>query len=155
MDIGSGKGYPSSALSNFAPHPFTVTWWGATLECNSMEGFLQSLKFKNPAMQKHVATLVGYTAKKKGRDKDWRKSQMLWWDGNAIGRQSTFYQLLLDEAYDALARNTKFRDALLATGDAVLTHSIGKTSPSETVLTRNEFCSRLMKLRERMQKGTL
>ena len=24
MDIGSGNGYPSAALSNFAPHPFVL-----------------------------------------------------------------------------------------------------------------------------------
>lgn len=41
MDIGSGTGYPSANLSNFSPHVFTVDG----IECNSMEGFLQSLKF--------------------------------------------------------------------------------------------------------------
>ncbi len=40
MDIGSGKDWPSSALSNFSPHPFIIDG----VECNSMEGFLQSLK---------------------------------------------------------------------------------------------------------------
>ena len=38
MDIGSGSGYPSSTLSNFAPHAFTIDG----VECASMEGFLQS-----------------------------------------------------------------------------------------------------------------
>jgi predicted NAD-dependent protein-ADP-ribosyltransferase YbiA (DUF1768 family) len=46
MDIGSGSGFPSAALSNFAPHPFVIDG----VECNSMEGFLQSLKFSNPEM---------------------------------------------------------------------------------------------------------
>lgn len=41
MDIGSGTGYPSAALSNFAPHSFVIDG----VECASMEGFLQSLKF--------------------------------------------------------------------------------------------------------------
>lgn len=50
MDIGSQNSYPASALSNFAPHPFIIDG----IECNSMEGFLQSLKFKNPEMQKEV-----------------------------------------------------------------------------------------------------
>lgn len=40
MDIGSGTGFPTAALSNFAPHPFIIDG----VECNSMEGFLQSLK---------------------------------------------------------------------------------------------------------------
>ena len=51
LDIGSGKDYPSNALSNFAPHPFVIDG----VECNSMEGFLQSLKFKEPEMQKEGA----------------------------------------------------------------------------------------------------
>ena len=42
MDISSGSSYPASSLSNFAPHPFIID----DIECSSMEGFLQSLKFK-------------------------------------------------------------------------------------------------------------
>ena len=62
MDIGSKNGYPSGALSNFAPHPFEIDG----IKCNSMEGFLQSLKFSNPEMQEYVCTLVGMAAKRKG-----------------------------------------------------------------------------------------
>ena len=63
MDIGSGKEYPSNALSNFAPHPFVFDG----VEISSFEGFLQSLKFSNPDMQKEVCKLVGKAAKAKGR----------------------------------------------------------------------------------------
>jgi len=150
MDIGSKHGWPASTLSNFAPHPFTVTWHDFTLPCNSMEGFLQSLKFKNPEMQKHVASLVGLTAKKKGREKNWRSTQTLWWGGIAIERDSGFYQDLLDAAFEALFTNEKFKSALQATGNAVLTHHIGKTNLRETVLTQKEFVSRLHKLRSRI-----
>ena len=69
MDISSTNGYPSAALSNFAPHPFKFDG----IEVASMEGFLQSLKFKNPEMQKYVCTLVGRAAKFKGKDKKWYK----------------------------------------------------------------------------------
>ena len=31
MDIGKGNGYPESALSNFAPHPFTIDEFYVTL----------------------------------------------------------------------------------------------------------------------------
>lgn len=55
MDIGSGSGYPAGNLSNFHPYQFEID--GVT--CNSMEGFLQSLKFSNPEMQEHVCSLVG------------------------------------------------------------------------------------------------
>jgi predicted NAD-dependent protein-ADP-ribosyltransferase YbiA (DUF1768 family) len=148
MDIGSGNGFPSATLSNFAPHPFVIDG----IECNSMEGFLQSLKFSNPEMQKEVCKLVGKAAKFKGKKKKWWKTQTLWWQGIEIERSSEEYQNLLDRAFNALAKNSGFRAALLATGNSVLTHSIGKTKITETVLTRQEFCSRLTKIREELRK---
>ena len=151
MDIGSGSGYPSCALSNFAPHPFTIDG----VLCCSMEGFLQSLKFSNPEMQKQVCTLVGKAAKFKGKKKKWWQTQKLYWQGVEYDRHGDEYQKLLDRAYDALAQNSGFRSALLATGTAALTHSIGKANPSETVLTKAEFCGRLMRLRAQIQKEQL
>ena len=148
MDIGSGSGYPSATLSNFAPHPFVIDG----VECNSMEGFLQSLKFSSPEMQREVCRLVGKAAKFKGKKKKWWRTQTLHWQGTEIPRDSQEYQDLLDRAFDALAKNSGFRAALLATGSSVLTHSIGKTKITETVLTRQEFCSRLTKIRERIRK---
>lgn len=77
MDIGSQNGFPSSALSNFAPHPFEIDG----VQCASMEGFLQSLKFQSIEMQNYVCTLVGIKAKNKGRKKNWYKTQTLYWRG--------------------------------------------------------------------------
>lgn len=147
MDIGSGTGYPSAALSNFAPHPFVIDG----IQCNSMEGFLQSLKFKDPEMQKYVCTLVGRAAKFKGKKKKWWKDQTLYWQGVEYPRDSEAYQQLLDKAFNALAENTSFQKALLATGDSVLTHSMGKSKQTHTVLTTTEFCSRLTAIRSRLR----
>ncbi|CAM0044681.1 hypothetical protein VPHF86_0099 [Vibrio phage F86] len=144
MNIKSGAGYPASALSNFAPHPFVVDG----VECASMEGFLQSLKFSNPAVQRQVCSLVGKVAKSRGAKKNWQRTQTLYWKGNPIHRTSRGYQTLLDDAYLALSKNDKFRRALIATGNATLTHSIGRKKQSETVLTVQEFCSRLHTLRD-------
>ena len=143
MDIGSGNGYPSSALSNFAPHPFVLDG----VEIASMEGFLQSLKFKNVDMQKYVCTLVGKAAKFKGKDKKWWQTQTLYWQSKEYKRDSKEYQLLLNRAYNALYKNEGFKKALEASKPGVLTHSIGKNDESKTVLTQSEFCGRLMKLR--------
>jgi len=148
MNIKSGAKYPASALSNFAPHPFTFRG----IQVNSMEGFLQGLKFKNPEMQKYVFTLVGKAAKTKGRGKNWHRDQTLYFQGEPIDRHSKEYQELLDEAYRGMFNsNEGAQNALLSTHNAVLTHSIGKKNPSETVLTRSEFCSRLMKIRKEIQ----
>lgn len=149
MDIGSGSGFPSATLSNFSPHPFIFDG----VECNSMEGLLQSFKFANPEMQKEVCKLVGKQAKFKGKKKKWFRTQTLYWQGKEFKRDSEEYQELLDRAFDALATNEGFKKALLATGNSTLTHSIGKTKQSETVLTRTEFCSRLTTIRTRLQNN--
>lgn len=145
MEVGgNNKQYPGRNLSNFFPHPFTFRG----IEIASMEGFLQGLKFKSPEMQREVFKLVGFAAKKKGAPKNWQQSQTLWYQGHPIPRRSKVYQDLLDEAYDAMyEQNAAFRKALEDTHDATLTHSIGKTNESETVLTIREFINRLNRLR--------
>ncbi len=144
MNIGSGSGYPASSLSNFTPHPFVIDG----VECASMEGFLQALKFSNPDMQVEVCKLVGRAAKFKGKKKNWYRTQTLYWRGQEFEREGQPYQDLLDNAFTQLNKNTKFRKALLATGKATLTHSMGNKDPKKTVLTTREFCSRLTMLRD-------
>ena len=152
MDIHSKSKYPSNKLSNFAGHRFTIDG----VECNSMEGFLQSLKFSNPDMQEEVCKLVGFAAKQKGSNKKWRQRQTLYWRGVSVKRDSMVYQLLLDRAYTQMAvQSDGFRRALIASGDGILTHSIGKRRKNETILTTTEFCSRLLKLREQIRNGEI
>lgn len=148
LDIGSKDKYPANSLSNFSPHGFVIDG----VQCASMEGFLQSLKFSSPEMQEHVCSLVGIAAKRKGAKKNWKTRQTLFWRGVPILRNSEEYQSLLDRAFVELSRNRKFARALLASGDATLTHSIGKNKKSETVLTVQEFTSRLTKLRTTLRE---
>jgi hypothetical protein len=145
MDIKSGCGYPASALSNFAPHPFVFDG----VECASMEGLLQAFKSPYPHIQVEICKLVGIGAKRRGSKIDWKKKQMLYWQGKGFARDSEAYQYLLSRAYAALfVGSESFRNALKASGKSVLKHSIGRTDPKETVLTQSEFCSRLMYLRD-------
>ena len=146
MDIGSENKYPASSLSNFSPHPFVLDG----VECASMEGFLQSLKFKNPDMQKEVCKLVGKAAKFKGKKKKWWRDQILYWKGKEYKRDSQEYQELLTRAYDALFENEGFRKALEATNNATLTHSLGSRDIHRTVLTEREFISQLNRLRKKL-----
>jgi len=147
MDIRSGT--QASKLSNFHPRKFTFD----SVECNSMEGLLQSLKFESHDIQKTICLLVGKKAKFRGkkRNKSWKRNQTLWWKGNSYKRDSIEYQQLLDDMFNALSLNNKFKIALLQTNDAILTHSIGSNDITNTVLTENEFCSRLMKIRNRLK----
>ena len=149
MDIGSGKGGAQGRLSNFTPRPFVFRG----VACSSMEGLLQSFKFDKPPVQVEVCKLTGLAAKYRGkkRNKAWKSQQTLWWNGIAFDREGAAYQHLLDDAFDALAQNTKFQADLLSTGDAVLRHSIGRNKKVETVLTQREFCSRLTDIRERLK----
>ena len=149
MDIKSKKPYPAGALSNFVPRPFKVRG----IECASVEGVVQGLKFKSPEMQCAVFQLTGYGAKRRGANKNWKRTQILWWQGSPIKRESPEYQKLLDDIFEALFKNEKAKKALLDTGDVVLTHKIGKNNPKETVLTQSEFCSRLMKIRDKLRKA--
>jgi len=150
MDIHSGGTYPSSALSNFACHPFILD----EVQIISFEGFLQSLKFKIPEVQASVCKLIGKMAKSRGRAKKWQRDQTLYWKGEPIKRDSEAYQLLLDRAYQAMFEQSEsFRNALKASQGMTLTHSIGKNKINETVLTEREFCSRLIKLRNQIDKN--
>lgn len=147
MDISSRNSYPSNALSNFAAHEFYIDG----VRCASMEGFLQSLKFSNVDMQVYICSLIGIKAKRAGAMKNWKQRQILYWQGKEYVRDSVEYQSLLDKAYDALYTNEKFKAALRAAGDATFTHSVGKIKQNETVLTVQEFCYRLNKLRNRLK----
>lgn len=145
MDIGSKTSYPASSLSNFAGHRFTIDG----VECFSMEGFLQSLKFKEPEIQVTVCKLIGKKAKFRGKPKKWFQTQTLYWQGVEIKRSSKEYQFLLDRAFQAMYEQSEsFRNALKASGKATLTHSMGKNKKQDTVLTNTEFISRLNELRE-------
>jgi predicted NAD-dependent protein-ADP-ribosyltransferase YbiA (DUF1768 family) len=152
LDIGTKSSYPAGDLSNFTAFKFTLDG----VECASMEGFLQALKFDKPHIQVEVCKLTGVQAKHRGKERNvqWKTKQALWWNGEIFCRKSDEYQLLIDRAYLELAKaNEKFRQAILDTGDLILTHRIGRTSESKTVLTQVEFCSRLMKLRKLLRNG--
>lgn len=143
MDIGTG-GYPAENLSNFIPYTFTLDG----VECVSMEGFLQSLKFSDVEKQRQVCLMEGREAKFKGKRKKWYREQLLYWKGREYARDSQEYQDLLDRAYSELYKNENFRKVLKDTGKCRLTHTFGKRNKEETVLTESEFVSRLVLLRK-------
>ena len=145
MDIGKGSGGVAGRLSNFTPRRFIFDG----VECNSIEGVLQSFKFKNVDMQKEVCKLVGMIAKKKGANKNWQQYQKLYWNGKEYKRDGKEYQELLDRLYQTVYdQNENYRRDIQSCKNVTFTHSIGKNKKSETVLTSQEFCSRLTKLRD-------
>lgn len=149
LDVHSQAAPPLDSLSNFAPHAFELDG----VRIAGMEGFLQAIKFDRIDRQRETCCFTGLIAKCKGRrrTREWISAQTLWWAGVAYDRHGEAYQGLLTRAFLALSENPNFQQALLATGDALLTHMIGSNDPRETVLTRIEFCSRLMWLRDRLR----
>ena len=146
IDIHSKGDYPANVLSNFYPNEFELDG----VRCASMEGFLQSLKFKNPKKQEMVCALVGKDAKKKGKKKFlWKLTGNIYWRGEKLKRESIPYLSLISRAYAEMARQSKeFRLALMSTIGAKLTHSIGKNNTKKTILTEDEFIYCLTLLRE-------
>lgn len=147
IDIHSKGEYPSYVLSNFAEYEFYID----DVKCLSMEGFLQSLKFKTVKKQKQVCLLSGKDAKNSTRHTiaqlRWRITHNLYWQGKRINRFSDEYQKLLDKAYEALSQNSDFEKALMDSSPYTLAHSIGKTDKRKTVLTEYELISRLERMR--------
>jgi hypothetical protein len=145
MEISYSSAYPGFQLSNLADHPFVLDG----VRCRSMEGFLQSLKYGSTEHQESVCALPGMKARlSHGGHQAWTRNGVLWWRGDPIQRRSPEYSDLLGRAFRALLdQNPSYRRALLSTGGAVLTHTIGSTNRDETVLTRDEFCSILTEMR--------
>jgi len=145
IDIHSKGDYPANVLSNFYPNEFVIDG----VRCGGMEGFLQSLKFKKRGRQEAVAALSGKEAKARGGRKFlWKLTGNVYWQGKRIKRQSEEFLALVTRAYREMARQSEtFREALAETGDATLTHSIGKHDKRRTVLTEEEFIYCLESLR--------
>lgn len=114
-----------------------------------LEGFLQALKTDIPALQMGICAMTGFPAKRRGSTIDWTAKQTLYWKGKAYGRHTQEYQTLIDRAFQACHDQcSEFRDALNATGNATILHTIGKDDPTQTILTIAEFVDRLIRLRD-------
>ena len=151
IDIGSDGEYPGGMLSNFTPYEFTFRGF----RCASMEGLLQGLKFEGAEKQARIFQLVGKEAKFKGKKRKWWLDQTLYWQGHKMTRQSKEFMALVKEAVDALATNREFQKTLLATGNKRLFHTMGKSDPTKTILTEEEFCNILTEVRSKLRNGEL
>ena len=144
VDIWSGNKYPADVLSNLYGNGFRFDG----IVCESMEGFLQSLKYRNADKQCQICSMKGRKARKMSVT-GWQTDQIVWWKGNAIDRQSKEYFDFICAAYQAMfGQNERFRTALMSTRGKRLCHTRGKRDPYKTILTEQEFCGILTKLRD-------
>jgi len=148
IDIRSDGLYPSNVLSNLCSNGFRFEG----MVCGSMEGFLQSLKYKDKDKQRQICSMKGGNARKRSVT-SWQTDQIVWWKGYAIDRQGEEFQQLVRRAYQAMFNQSqRFRDALMQTRGITLIHSIGEVNPYRTILTSQEFCSILTDIREAYDK---
>lgn len=130
------KGAYSKTLSNLFPYEFNFK--GKTLK--SLESFFQGIKFKNIDMQNLVFNYSGLDANniKIASDFDWKDECLIYFQGQAIKRDSQLYIDLVDELYISAIQNPLYRN-ILKKCDKYILHSIGGLATSDTVFTRYEF----------------
>ena len=156
IDIWSKGVFPSGVLSNLCSNGFKFDG----MICGSMEGFLQSLKQKDKDKQRQICSMKGKNARKKTTT-GWQTDQIVWWKGNAIDRQSQDYFNFVSAAYLCMfEQNERFRTALMSTRGMTLYHSRGEQNSFKTILTEQELCMILTKLRDeydmrKKQVGTI
>ena len=148
IDIYSKKWGPAGRLSNFTKRSFIFDG----IECRSIEGVLQSFKFKLPSEQKIVCGLWGIQAKLAGEKSNWMETQTVFWNGKEYPRSSAEYQQLLDRLYiSVFDQDESFRKDISKLKKHRIIHSIGSNDPKNTILTKNEFISKLTMLFDRLE----
>ena len=147
LDIKSNCLYPANVLSNLYHNPFIFD----DIECESIEGFLQSLKYEDKKEQIDVCKLYGGSAKKAGKKKkEWTKDQTLFWQGQPIKRNSKDFKKLIFAVFQAcFLQNPQYRMALISTAGMNLSHKSGESDPEKTILTENEFIDTLNEIRKK------
>lgn len=130
------KGSLSKLLSNLYPYEFLFRGF----HLKSIEAFFQGIKFKDSKIQKAVFNYSGTDAYhiQAASNYDWKETGYVYWQNQAIKRDSMEYDLLVDELYVSAAQNPLYRQALKNVTKPII-HSIGKISKNETVFTRYEF----------------
>ncbi len=148
VNIRAKGNYPANALSNEYPHNFRLD--GVPIK--SMESFLQSLKFSDPAQQVQVCHMEAKEAICAGRQQNWKATEPLYWQGVPFSRYSKACRGLLGRAFDMLGRNPRFIKALQDSGCRPLLHTGGKIFPWNTCLTAAEFCFQLQRQRRKVRR---
>lgn len=143
LDIKSKKPGLTGRLSNFTEREFVFDG----IQCRSIEGVLQSLKFSTVAEQRIVCGLYSGQAKNAGGLQDWKTDQTLYWQGVAYQRESEEYLVLIRRLFRAVYDQCPdFRKDVRLSRHYRLDHSIGGSDPQETVLTKEEFLLMLEEL---------
>lgn len=141
LDISFKSKGLAKALSNLCNYPFVKDG----VVCESMESFIQSLRVKDPVLQKDVCAKSGAFAYSiREMLPDWRKDKIVYWKGTAVNRLDDSYFELMKSAYTCLYNSSAiFRCSLAQASQLIIVHSIGCDVISETLLTPSEYIALL------------
>ena len=144
LDISFKSKGLAKALSNLCNYPFVKDG----VSCESMESFIQSLRVKDPSLQKEIYSKTGpFAYSIREVLPDWRINKTVYWQGIAINRLSPSYFEFMKSAYKCLYTSSAiFRCALAQSSQLILIHSSGCNEISETLLTPSEYISLLQYL---------
>ena len=153
-DISDQRGFPFGMLDPSAPVRFEIDG----VECASLDGFMESLKFERIVDQKNVTKRVGADAKNQSKNKDFwphnvKADRELYWQGESFKRNSKTFDRLLARVFRQMIRNPIYHEALMSTEDADFTHSKGKANKKDTVLTKKELTDNLKAVRAELFAG--
>ncbi len=94
LDIKARGRFPANVLSNFSDTKFQFDG----VQINSMEGFLQSLKVKDPDEQRKLCLMSGFDAKKASKSiKRAKDDLMLFWNNHTFRKDSPMFREILAE----------------------------------------------------------
>lgn len=135
-------------LSNL--YPYTLELEGRTYAC--MEAFFSCLRTEIEWIKPKLMTLYGFESWKQGHKFNWTERQVVFYNNHVIDRHSEEYNNLITAAFDALYKNLDFKNALRKSKGFKLKHSMGKTSRTQSLLTRTEFIGQLNRLRNKLDE---
>ncbi|WP_196229761.1 hypothetical protein [Teredinibacter turnerae] len=142
--------WPGSILSNFASTPFEIEG----VSCSCSESFIQSLKCEDIDEQRKFVSLSGQEAWESGSkltDYIFRKRK-IWWLGKAMELHSLEHFALVKRGlYAKFSQSTVAREALLESGDAILTHEYGQKPGQNQSLPVEVFCQIVTDIRTQIK----
>ena len=143
------SGASAKALSNLFPYEFTFR----EKKLHSIESFFQGIKFKDVNMQNMVFNYSGLDSNriKICSEYDWKKTGILYWQGEEIDRFSDEYENIVDELYISAIQNPLYRNLLKICNKQII-HTMGAKEKEDTVFTRYEFEKELNCLKEFLKR---
>lgn len=162
-------------LSNFAPANVTLSFEsgdlrvlgfsdeevmavgariGIEFSIASVEGFLQGLKISDPRMQEVAFQKSGKESKSAAKGLEVDPAGDIFFLGKRLQRCSMAHKALIEYSiWVKLFCDATSREALLWTGDAEITHNLGKfdAKPGKTTLPKQVFVRILTEIREELR----